>query len=294
MRADRLLALLLLLQTNERMTARDLAERLDVSERTIYRDLDALSAAGIPVYAERGPGGGCQLLNGYQTRLNGLTSDEIRALFLASAQYAATDLGYDRALDTARMKLTTALPETHRSIVSDTRQRVHIDTHPWKSSATTATLLQALQDAVWHDRRIRLTYGDNTGSSIERKVDPYGLVTKAGCWYLIGAVEGAVHVYRISRIEEVAQSGESFDRPGDFDLITFWTEWCNRRRSTRITYHEPLPVYSMPGDYTRQAVVHSSQKKAIPTRASKKPGSSLQKNGFGIRLSMDTGFLPQS
>lgn len=291
MRADRLLALLLLLQTNTRMTARELAERLDVSERTIYRDLDALSAVGIPVYAERGPGGGCRLLDGYQTHLNGLTPDEIRALFLASAQHAAIDLGYDRALDTAQLKLTTALPEKHRSIAAGTRQRIHIDTHPWKSSPQTATHLQAIQEAVWHDRRIRLTYCNTTGSFVEHAVDPYGLVTKAGCWYLVGAVEGAVRVYRLTRIEAVAQIGDVFERPGDFDLIAFWNEWCNRRGSTRIMYHEQLPASTQPHDYTRHVTssVRSSQKKHFQTAFQKKAS---QKKEFPRLLQKKTGFSP--
>ncbi len=158
MRADRLLSILLLLQARGRMTARELAERLEVSERTIYRDLDALSSAGVPIYAERGPGGGCELLDGYQTKLNGLTEMEVRALFLLSVSGPLVDLGLGKALEDALLKLSTALPASYRSNAELVRQRIHLDTAPSYSSEMKAPHLHIIQDALWQDRKLHLTY----------------------------------------------------------------------------------------------------------------------------------------
>src|SRR6266568_6387379 len=186
MRADRLLSILMLLQTKGRMTAHDLASQLEVSERTIYRDLDALSTAGIPVYTERGPGGGCSLVDGYQTRLTGLTEAEIRALFLFNMAAPLAELGLGKALDDALLKLEAALPADSRAKAEKVRQGFHLDTTWWYHPADTSSCLQTIQDALWQDHRLCLVYRENDGTWNEYRLDPYGLVSKASIWYLIG------------------------------------------------------------------------------------------------------------
>src|SRR5579859_690233 len=151
MRADRLLSILLLLQTKGRMTAHDLADRLEVSERTIYRDLEALGIAGIPIYAERGPGGGCELVDGYQTKLTGLTEEEVQALFLATMTGPLSDLGLGKALDDALLKVLAALPVSTRDQAVQLRQRVHLDAAWWYHSADLTGMLHTIQQALWQD-----------------------------------------------------------------------------------------------------------------------------------------------
>ena len=184
MRADRLLSILMLLQTKGRMTAHDLAEQLEVSERTIYRDLEALSIAGVPLYTERGPRGGCALVDGYQTRLTGLTETEVQALFLLNIAGPLADLGLGRALDDAMLKLTAALPVASRAYAELVRQRFHLDTTWWYHTEDSTSCLQILQEALWQDRKLLLFYHEDGGAWSERLAEPYGLVSKAGIWYL--------------------------------------------------------------------------------------------------------------
>src|SRR5581483_12003764 len=158
MRADRLLSLLMLLQVRGSITARELAERLEVSVRTIYRDVEALSAAGVPVYAERGRHGGIALLPGYRTDVTGLTQDEARALFVLAARGAHTDLGLDGALGSALRKVMAALPAPHRPVAELTSERILVDPTRWLSPAHPPTDLAVLQTAVFADRRLRITY----------------------------------------------------------------------------------------------------------------------------------------
>src|SRR6266571_567861 len=179
---------MLLLQSRGRMTAAELAERLEVSIRTIYRDLEALGMAGIPLYTERGPGGGCELLDGYQTKLNGLTELEIRALFLLNASTPLTDLGLERALEGALLKLSTALPADSRRDAEQVRQRIHVDHDP--SPQSSEPHLQIISEAVWQDRRVRMIYSSAHSNYREQLVDPYGLVARSQVWYLVGAASG--------------------------------------------------------------------------------------------------------
>jgi predicted DNA-binding transcriptional regulator YafY len=212
------------------MTARELAERLEVSERTIYRDLEALSTAGIPVYAERGPGGGCILVDGYQTNLTGLTESEVLALFTLRTPGPLTDLGLDKALDDALLKISAALPAASREDAERMQQRIYLDTASWHQSEEAVPYLQTIQQAVWADRRILLTYGNS--NSLENHtnhsllINPYGLVAKANIWYLIGATESKIQVFRVSRIQNVTVTEEHFKRPTEFDLTVYWKEYC--------------------------------------------------------------------
>src|SRR6266487_2179317 len=190
MRADRLLSIVLLLQIHRRMTAHELARRLEVSDRTIYRDMDALSAAGIPVYAERGTGGGCSLLEAYRTNLTGLTEAEVRTLFLPGTSRLVADLGLSDAFEAAFLKLLAALPSIYHRAAEDARQRIYVDTTRWNYPAEHVPHLHTIQEAVWQERKLQLSYQRGDGTTVQRLVDPLGLVAKAGVWYLVAAVEG--------------------------------------------------------------------------------------------------------
>lgn len=242
MRADRLLSLLMLLQTRGRMTAQSLAQQLEVSERTVYRDLDALSAAGVPVYAHRGPGGGCALLDSYRTNLTGLTEEEVRALFMLSIPSPLADLGVSQELKAALLKLSASLPATQRRDAEHVRQRFHLDASGWFQPEEPVPHLPTIQAAVWGDRQLWMRYRRGDGAERERIVAPYGLVAKASVWYLVAAVEEQVRIYRVSRVQEAALVEESFERPDDFDLATFWTAWCAEFESSRPRYPVTLRV----------------------------------------------------
>ncbi len=223
MRASRLLSILLLLQTRGQLTAGELAEELEVSIRTVYRDVEALSEAGVPVYTERGPYGGIRLVDGYRTRLTGLTTDEAQSLFLSGLPGPAAELGLGTVVAAARLKVLAALPPELRSRASRLGQRFHLDAPGWFRSPEAVPHLQALATSVWEDRLVRIRY-DRGDRSVERVLAPLGLVIKGGVWYLVALVDGAPRTYRVSRVLDVAATDEPFDRPADFDLALFWTE----------------------------------------------------------------------
>jgi len=225
-RADRLISILMLLQARGRVTARLLARELEVSERTIYRDLDALSAAGVPVYAERGPGGGCALVEGYRTTLTGLTQEEIRALFMLSVPAPLAELGVSQSLRVALQKLAAALPAAHRDEEEHVRKRLHLDPEGWRDHEEPVPHLRTAQRAVWLDRRLYLTYRLPFKTEVEWLLDPCGLVAKAGAWYLVAAREGNMRVLRMSQVTAARLSDEVFERPPRFDLAGYWREWC--------------------------------------------------------------------
>jgi predicted DNA-binding transcriptional regulator YafY len=238
MRADRLLSLLMLLQARGRTTAERLAEELEVSVRTIYRDIDALSAAGVPVYAERGPGGGCELIDSFRTNLTGLTKDEVRALFMLSIPAPLSDLGVSQELKGALLKLAAALPASRREDEDRVRQRIHLDWAGWFQPEEPVPHLRTMQQAVWEDRRLHLTYRLQYGTQVEveRLVDPYGLVAKAGIWYLVYARDGHARVHRVSRVSDARITEERFKRPADFSLGAFWKAWCAEHEESRPYY----------------------------------------------------------
>ncbi len=225
MRADRLLSLLMLLQIKGHATAQELAVRLEVSERTIYRDIEALSTAGIPVYAERGPGGGCMLAEGYRTTLTGLTGSEVGTLFMPGVAGPLVDLGASKELEAALLKLLAALPIAHRRDVERTRERLHMDAVAWSHSNESAPFLQLLKDAVWHDRKLLLNYRKSNGEIIERIVDPLALVAKAGIWYMVAVSHGDLRVFRVSRVRGAIMKDEPCQRPEGFDIEKFWATW---------------------------------------------------------------------
>jgi predicted DNA-binding transcriptional regulator YafY len=226
MRADRLLSMLMILQVRGQVTASRLAQELEVSERTIYRDIDALSAAGVPVYAERGVGGGISLLDSYRTTLTGLTDKELRALFMLSIPAPLVELGVNEELRAALLKLAASLPAGRRHEEERVRQRFHLDSVWWFQSGEPVPHLNTLQEGVWHDRRIVLTYNLPFQTRVERLVDPYGLVAKGGVWYLIFCRQDHLRAMRVSRVLAARLSEERFERPAGFDLARFWGEWC--------------------------------------------------------------------
>jgi predicted DNA-binding transcriptional regulator YafY len=241
-RADRLISLLMLLQTRGQMTAQELAERLEVSPRTIYRDLDALSAAGVPVYAERGPHGGCALLESYRTNLTGLKEDEVRALFMFSVPGLLADLGADKASEAALLKLSAALPAPFQRDAELVRRRIYLDPTGWFQFEEATPHLSTIQTALWGAQRLRIVYRSAAGNWSKQLVDPYGLIAKAGVWYMVGSVNGYIATYRISRMAEASPTGSSFDYPEDFDLAAYWSDWCARFEASRQTYAVTLRI----------------------------------------------------
>jgi len=222
MRADRLLSILLLLQVHRRMTAGDLARRLEVSPRTIHRDMEALSAAGVPVHAERGAGGGWVLPDGFRTDVTGLTYVEARALLLAPPARMLADLGLERASGAALVKLIAALPVSMRRDARHLRDRIHIDAAGWRRGTDAVPYLAVLQEAVWQDRQVLLRYRREGREPTERIVDPLGLVAKGNLWYLVAAIAGEPRSYRVSRVENVTLLDTPSARPAGFDLAAYW------------------------------------------------------------------------
>ena len=229
MRADRLLSILLLLQAHGRLSAGDLAERLEVSRRTVCRDLDALSAAGVPVVTDRGPNGGAYLLGGYRTDLTGLTEPELEALLAFGGQGPAADLGLGVELDQASRKLAVAAGPSRSGRL---QERILVDGERWFRAASVPPHLSRVQDALWSDRRLRLRYRRGLDRIVDRTVEPYGLVCKAGTWYLLAGVGGQPRVYRVSRIEDAELTEEGFERPAGFDLRAAWTAQVGNFKSS--------------------------------------------------------------
>ena len=223
MRADRLVAILLLLQTHGQLTAANLAERLETSERTVRRDLDALSAAGVPVYAQRGRGGGWALLGGHKLNLSGLTAPEAEALFLVAGPERLAELGVEPGVRSALRKLLAALPEPLRDHAAAAHTAVHVDPVRWGRTAEQRPRhLDALRAAVVAGRQVDLTYAKRGDPPSERRVHPFGLVAKGGTWYLIAGTVAGLRTFRVSRVRAVAQTTEPIERPEDFDLADAW------------------------------------------------------------------------
>jgi predicted DNA-binding transcriptional regulator YafY len=220
-RASRLVSLLLLLQSRGRLTAAALGTELEVSERTIHRDVEALAAAGVPIYAERGPYGGIRLVDGYRTRLTGMTADEAEALFLAGVPGPAAELGLGTVVAAARLKVLAALPPELRTRASRLVERFHLDAVGWYQSSEPVPYLAAIAEAVWESQRVSVDY--RRDRVVSRLLDPLGLVLKAGVWYVVALSDGQIRTYRISRIDRTEPTGERFERP-DFDLAGYWAE----------------------------------------------------------------------
>ena len=236
MRADRLLSILLLLQSHRRMTARELARRLEVSERTILRDMEALSGSGVPVTADRGAGGGWSLVGDYQTRLTGLTAAEAQSLFLAQSPRLMADLGLKHHAESALIKLEASLSEAARRQAEFARGRILIDTTGWRGVAESIVSLPVLLDALWRARQVRFLYARDSCEPTERRADPLGLVAKGNAWYLVASVEGEPRTYRVSRMSDAAVLDAPAAAGAGFDLAEYW-----QRSAT--AFREKLPRY---------------------------------------------------
>ncbi|PRX99062.1 helix-turn-helix transcriptional regulator [Allonocardiopsis opalescens] len=229
MRAGRLLSILMLLQARGGMTARQLAEELGVSLRTVYRDVEALSEAGVPVYADRGPAGGYRLVDGYRTRLTGMTSDEAESLFLTGMPGPAAELGLGGVLAGAERKLMAALPAELRERAGRVRERFHLDPTGWFRAADEVPHLAAVAGAVWEQREVEIRYERwKRPREVVRRVRPLGIVLKAGAWYLLALTGGEVRTYRVSKVLTAHVLDERFERPPGFDLAAAWSAWAAR------------------------------------------------------------------
>lgn len=229
MQASRLLSALMLLQARGRMSAQALAAELEVSVRTIHRDIDQLSAAGVPVFAERGRTGGFRLQEGWRTRLTGLTEPESRALFLSGLAGPAAELGLGEAVASARLKVLATLPPDWQADAQHVSARFHLDAVDWFQSAARTEHLGAVADAVWRERRVRVCYESWNGVR-ERELEPLGLVLKAGVWYMAARTgKGAEpRTYRLSGIRALTVSDQRFSPPQPFDLAAYWQESTRR------------------------------------------------------------------
>ena len=223
MRASRLVSLLLLLQARGRATAAELAAELEVSVRTVHRDVEALAESGVPIYADRGPHGGIRLVDGYRTRLTGLTADEAEALFLSGLPGPAAELGLGTVVAAARLKVLAALPGELRGRATRLVERFHLDAAGWFQAGEPVPCLATLAEGVWESRVVDVEY--NRGAeAVARRLEPLGLVLKAGVWYLVAQVSGQPRTYRVSRVASATLGAEGFDRPPAFDLAAFWTK----------------------------------------------------------------------
>jgi predicted DNA-binding transcriptional regulator YafY len=236
MRADRLLSILLLLQTHRRLTAADLARRLECSERTILRDMDALSTSGIPVVADRGVGGGWRLLDGFETKLTGLKVREIQSLFLSPPPGLLADLGLKQEGELALAKLRASLPAELRAPAEFAARRILVDTRGWRDPGESVACLPVLLDALWCGRRVRFVYTGALHPAAERTVDPLGLVAKGAAWYLIATTNAGPRTYRVSRMQDAAVLEAAAPVPADFDLAAYW-------RNSISEFRQALPRY---------------------------------------------------
>ncbi|MGH3491293.1 MAG: helix-turn-helix transcriptional regulator [Actinopolymorphaceae bacterium] len=233
MRAERLLRIVVLLQARGRATAGALARELEVSPRTIQRDMDALSGAGIPVYSARGGGGGWALLDDYRTNLAGITTADALAITVGQPRGLLADLGLDDPGDGAVLKLLSVIAPVARQQAEHARQRIHVEFGPWAPAADRDPRLPLLQRAVWSDRVIQIRYGSAPASV---PVAPLGLVRHGTTWYLVARREDEFRTYRVSRLQDIVLSDESFERPPDFDLAAHWREAAE-------SFAETFPVF---------------------------------------------------
>ncbi|WP_405655900.1 helix-turn-helix transcriptional regulator [Streptomyces sp. RK9] len=236
MSAGRLLSLLLLLQSRGRVSARGIADELGVSVRTAYRDVARLQEAGVPVYAEPGRRGGYQLLDGYRTRLTGMSEGEARALFFAGLPGPAAELGLAAEVTAARLKLLAALPSGPREEAARTAAVFHVDAPGWYGEPMETPHLPLFVDAVLARHAVDVRYRRwRAPQEVSRRLRPYGLVLKSGTWYLVAASDSRTATYRVTQVLDAAPTDERFDRPRDFDLGAYWAAYLDDFRSRRHT-----------------------------------------------------------
>lgn len=243
MRADRLFSIVLLLQRQQRLTAADLAGLLGVTERTIYRDMDALSLAGVPVYTRPGPDGGCFLDEQYRTSLNWFTGTELQTLLATGNAAPLADLGMQQALDQALLKLLALLPDRYQQEAARMQQRLYFDPAGWYDAAdhrptSPTAVLTLLKEAVWQDRVIEALYTTWEGVQQWRTLEPYSLVYRSGRWYLVAGNPrtGARHIYRAARFAEVRVQARQFERDRTFNIAAYW-------QAASLRFVDQLPAY---------------------------------------------------
>ncbi|HEY3988024.1 MAG TPA: transcriptional regulator [Acidobacteriaceae bacterium] len=239
MKSDRLLSALLLLQAHGRMTGRELAERLEVSQRTMHRDMEALSAAGVPIIALRGAQGGWQLEKGWRTQVPGLDASELRALLMAQPR-ALREPRLAAAAERALGKLMSSLPGNMREQAIAMRERLHVDANDWRPVSEDLSMLPAVQDAVARDCRLSFDYSRADGERGPRVVDPLGLVVKGMAWYLVARTPRGMRTYRVSRMQTVTPLAVSFQRPARFDLANYWQNSVSELEAKRRRYEAVL------------------------------------------------------
>ena len=264
MKADRLLSALLLLQSRGRVTGREMAERLEVSGRTVHRDMEALGAAGVPVYALRGARGGWQLDEDWRTQVPGLDESELRALLMSQPRVLG-DPRLVAAAERAFGKLLASLPVSMRAQANAIRQRLHVDTTGWRGLTETVDALPAVQDAVARDRKLAFRYRKPDGEMTERVVDPLGLVAKGSAWYLVANTSEGFRTFRVSRISEALLSDVSSIRPQGFDLAAHWKSSTAQLRESRKRYKATLRVE--PRSAERLSMWRCSSTKAVAGKA---------------------------
>ncbi len=267
MRASRLVSILLLLQIRTHMTARELAEELEVSVRTVYRDMESLAAAGIPLYGQAGHEGGYRLVEGYRTRLTGLTAGEADTLFLTGLPAAAADLGLGGSLTAAQLKLMAALPPELRDRAGRVAERFHLDAPSWYRDADQAPHLATVAEAVWNQSIVRIRYFRwAEPHRITRDIEPYGLVLKAGRWYLVAASSNAKRTYRVSRIIDCEKLEGSFARDPTFNLAVYWRHYLHafgeRRRVDHATIRLSPHAFGRLPEVAEPAVVEAARASA--------------------------------
>jgi predicted DNA-binding transcriptional regulator YafY len=267
MRADRLISILLLLQSRGKITSRELAKTLEVSERTIFRDMESLSISGIPVLAERGREGGWKLAEGYRTSLTGMNSKEIAALLLPADPHILQALGIEEDFSSAFRKLQAAASGQSVTPFSFLSERIHIDGAGWHPSRETHPCLTSLQEAVWETRKVRITYVRGEEST-ERLIAPLGLVAKRGVWYVVADTGGELRTYRVSRITSAEVTDDIFNRPADFHLANYWEASTLAFKSALPRY--PAKLYVL--DSNMRALQQERYVSILQQSASNRPG----------------------
>ncbi|MBT2217484.1 YafY family transcriptional regulator [Virgibacillus dakarensis] len=238
MRADRLINIMILLQNRGKMTAKELANELEVSARTILRDMDALSNAGIPIVSDRGKEGGWRLLDNFRSKLSGLNIDDIKSLFLFPSGKLLEDLGLNiQALDT-RQKLLAIIPGTFRDEAQAIWERIYIDSSTWRQSKEKEHAFKTVQQAVWESKKLKIYYEQADGEQKERLIEPLGLVAKGNRWYLVASRNGELRNYRVSRIHTAKVENETFKRPLHFNLAKYWEQ-------SKVEFIQNLPKYDV-------------------------------------------------
>ncbi|TLS36827.1 helix-turn-helix transcriptional regulator [Pseudalkalibacillus caeni] len=222
MRADRLISILLLLKKRGKVTTKELAQELEVTQRTIHRDMEALISAGIPIFSERGKGGGWSIMDNWQNRLSWLKNEEVQSLFIPSSNNLLADLGFNEISEKAREKLYSSVPYQHKEEAIKLWERVYIDTSTWKDRTEHQAFITDIKRALFNEKKLKIIYEKYNGKSDERIIEPLGLVSKGDKWYLVALKKGEYRNYRVSRIKSVIMLDEEFTYPSYFNLQSYW------------------------------------------------------------------------